>query len=748
MSEFVNPNIPAVVDGATVTLDPLWIDGGPGNPQPTFDVNDPTMWLPLTVMSGLASGYCERRAVVSSGFKVAAGAAASTTVNWYEATDEQKAAIVSACANNMALGRTMTSMFYSAGADANGQLIGSATGGSDYMTRMDSAITGLITGNASASVFCRADGSRYSTASNNAASTFSALAADAKTRADSYYAGQASASISAPVRFGGSSLKTEGYPGLPMEWALERKWMLDELKYTAGAASGTLSQPIAMYAHGYQNRAGVQATGPVASVFSSAVQVAESSYQPITFANTAVCGIRVERISSDNYKYDDCFVPYGIVADYQSNAQVPTIGTTVTTYLIGGGGSTWVNEMPPFMVAGGSMTFLGQGQYNLVIPASRTSSYRLLSGATATITGGASASIALLDVASGAVAYIDNNITSVGAYNIDPNGSVVFLDGGTVPVYVDGETYTLPVEGIAGGAVTYRPTEPIPNQIGEAPVYYYQTTGTLQPSVVQSMGVVIGGTVNTDLNLPDADPAIQIRSAGCLDVTRGHRIYYATVLSGGSCQITSGYVGTLIIAPGGKATIKECTEHTNVHIWSGGTLTVESTGRVGTLWLEEGAKINITGYSVGTDNKLYCSDGSLSVTNMYIDLFNPIQWSAGITLGGNTHTVLGAGASAALIYGTTAAVAKSDIINAASFVDVANYTNTAYGITKVGATTLCSGYAFCDYVQSCTATYGYYIAAYYGGLPELGALSHYTSFRVRQFFNDPGLVPVPNTTTT
>ena len=236
MVEFVNPNNPPEIDGETVISDPKWIDGGIVNPSPEFDVDDPTMWLPLTVLSGLASGYCERRAVVSSSFKFAAGGSASTTINWYEATEAQKASIVSACANNMALGKNLTSIFYSSGADANGQIIGSVGAAGTYMQSMDSAINGLIYGGSAASVFCKEDGQRYSTVGSSAA--FNALASAAKTRADSY---GTTSGISQPILNGGTQLRYTGYPALPVEWAKERKWMLDELKYVGTAASPVLS---------------------------------------------------------------------------------------------------------------------------------------------------------------------------------------------------------------------------------------------------------------------------------------------------------------------------------------------------------------------------------------------------------------------------------------------------------------------------------------------------------------------------
>ena len=214
----INPNIPdtIVVGGLTVpnTADPKWIDGGTAYTDPTFNIDDPTMWLPMTVISGLASGFCERAAVVSSnitGFP--------TNLTWtLEAPREDAAnsAQVVKVANNIAMhGGTAT--IFTATTNPLMQTPGTAAG-SNYMTTFDSAISSLIaTGGFKKRVV---NGGEVSYTDY----TFATLAQDAKARAGN--------DISLTPQANGANIKGTMKLAYPAEWAKERKWMLDELKYT------------------------------------------------------------------------------------------------------------------------------------------------------------------------------------------------------------------------------------------------------------------------------------------------------------------------------------------------------------------------------------------------------------------------------------------------------------------------------------------------------------------------------------
>lgn len=201
----------------------LWVEGNTNITVPkvteetTFNVDDPTFWPPLSVLSGLASGYCERRAVLNNTFVTGAG----TSLIWNQegtgAVDvANRATIVSNCMHNMALGSDMNHLFYNA--DATMAPFGSAAAAaSNYMTTMDSAIAEMID---------PAAANHYVTATGTTYANFGAVATAAVTTATA-----AGSAIQMPVQGGGTTLKTTGGNAIPVEWAKERKWMLDELSW-------------------------------------------------------------------------------------------------------------------------------------------------------------------------------------------------------------------------------------------------------------------------------------------------------------------------------------------------------------------------------------------------------------------------------------------------------------------------------------------------------------------------------------
>lgn len=234
--------------------------------SPTFNVDNPTMWLPLSVLSGLASGYCERRAVLNDKFVIASG----TTVSWLAGTTVTRDQLAENCMNNMAAGKPITSLFYS-DTDAYMTGIGSAAA-SNYMTTMDAAITELVSGGAS--VYVNGVGTSYASTGLTA---FSGLAASARATANSQT--DPVSSISLPISGGGSDLKHVMANALPVEWAKERKWMLDELKYTSSVKlpelenSGTLEY----LSHTLTEPTGKNVTfGGISATFSSASSTASS----------------------------------------------------------------------------------------------------------------------------------------------------------------------------------------------------------------------------------------------------------------------------------------------------------------------------------------------------------------------------------------------------------------------------------------------------------------------------------------
>lgn len=220
----INPNIPEeiVVSGQTVTntADPKWIDGGPENPSPAFDIDHPEFSLPMPVLVGLASGFCERAALVSGG---SVGGQA-----WSGATDEAKDGIVSCMAANLALGTvpnaSMTNMFSSASTDFMPTKYNTT---SNYMKGLDNMLTKLI---ATPGGYVR-----NVTGSDPVAYSFTTLANDGRSRSNLPGVGSSATSVGS----GGAAYTSRFMPALPIAYPLHRKWMLDELKYTGVDATLT-----------------------------------------------------------------------------------------------------------------------------------------------------------------------------------------------------------------------------------------------------------------------------------------------------------------------------------------------------------------------------------------------------------------------------------------------------------------------------------------------------------------------------
>ena len=216
-----------------------WVEGNTNgtiaevSSDTTFNVDDPQFWTPLSVLSGLASGFCERRAVLNSTFitgtTVVNGVTSNIETVWkQESTDAtdvaNRAMVVSNFMNNIALGSTGDTNIYKT-ADAQIHPIGSAAG-SNYMTAMDSAIMTVI-----------GDVGKYVSPGATAYTTFSSLAADAAGSA-----AHADSAISTPVSGGGTALRKTMANALPVEWAKERKWVLESLRYISGLDTGSISE--------------------------------------------------------------------------------------------------------------------------------------------------------------------------------------------------------------------------------------------------------------------------------------------------------------------------------------------------------------------------------------------------------------------------------------------------------------------------------------------------------------------------
>lgn len=195
-----------------------------------FDLDDPRFTAPMSVISGLASGLCERKAAVDNIFNVASWGA-----NLTDAT--QKANVQSATVSNVAANivRTQNIGVTSTYTAANG----AAMVAPDHWTQPGTQLTKTYMDYFDNELMSLAN--KYVTAGGVAYAGFQDFAEHASVRA---YADEGSGYggyIAGGTATSGGSSYTSGFlPAFNASWAAERRDMLEELRYvkTDGDVTG------------------------------------------------------------------------------------------------------------------------------------------------------------------------------------------------------------------------------------------------------------------------------------------------------------------------------------------------------------------------------------------------------------------------------------------------------------------------------------------------------------------------------
>jgi len=200
-----------------------------------YDVDNPTFCSPMSVLSGLVSGFCERQAVVNSSF-VTGTTTSPVTSDWYAATQAGRDTIVNNAVQHVALHDLKPSQVgaesYKGPVDATFAPVDKTTvtdGGvsvvTTYMTYMDNLITSLV----EIGSYCTdiSGGTFFTSFDQLAQSAYASIS------------GGASALANVPV-YGGTNYSQDFMPAFPKEWAKERKWMLEQLRYTADNTSSMI----------------------------------------------------------------------------------------------------------------------------------------------------------------------------------------------------------------------------------------------------------------------------------------------------------------------------------------------------------------------------------------------------------------------------------------------------------------------------------------------------------------------------
>lgn len=759
----INPNI----SGSTV--DPKWIDGGPENPEPTFNIDDPTFSLPMPVMSGLASGFCERAAVVYGG-----------TVGgqpWDNATSAAKANMVSCLAANLALGTvpnaSMTNMFVSANTDFMPTRYNTT---SNYMKGLDNMLTKLIS----------APGGyvRNVTGTDPTAFTFTTLANDAKSRSALPSVGSSATSVGS----GGASYTSRFLPALPVVYPIHRKWMMDELKYTASGANTTYLHVPGDLA-GYMIEANEYTSASTLSgVVSSYIYHTSATKTSQTVGQgglnyPAYTNIHLDRESSGGavtYTISAASpVAFGMLANWSGANSIETPldiymgavradltdeGVWFIQNYYNSATSSWYDV--PFYHSGTSTITVEQP--NVVV----ASSYIVGSSAAVTFTASgvvdveSGTSIGSLDIRSGGTAYIDPGtttaykITSVTQCNIASGGSLAILTSGTTTGQrVTGSAYS----NVHGGIALYNNYRRMMMFYDglDQDSYVYESGGTLTNLPMHSGGRYYGlyvfgadaGAVNTTVSLSSSSNDHIMLGAliesGCTLTVTGSNTHIegdVCVMPGATLVQTSGYISELYITSGATATIGARCEIVYVH--SGGEAHFIDNCSIGSLLIDDGANINISGSDI-VDGMIKNAEDNNMFGEVSISLYHQLQVS-GISSGwNNSKTVSDMGAGNALFAGsaystainTVRASISSAIIGTTATNPMYDITDAAYsgfGSSNIGGT-IYSGYAALGQLSSCTVIYGAQALAVYptdsGGTQ---IQDHYSSFRVRQFYEDPG----------
>jgi len=224
-----------------------------------FDLDDPHFTTPMSVISGLASGYCERKAAVSAAY-----AAASWT------TDAVKSNTVSRMAANIAINHDIgTVSAYGAGSETfqapQSWTVGNPAQTKTFMDYFDHDLASL------ANMYVTRGGAAYN--------GFEGLAIAASVRASSdaavsHYAGYTPDTLAVSGGSGGA-VGTSDYTGtfVPVfaaGWAVERRDMLEELRYSAGN-TGITSNYYGSGGTHYVEKYDIQGALPISDYVSSAL---------------------------------------------------------------------------------------------------------------------------------------------------------------------------------------------------------------------------------------------------------------------------------------------------------------------------------------------------------------------------------------------------------------------------------------------------------------------------------------------
>lgn len=693
---------------------PLWVD----TTNSSFNVDDPTFWTPMPVISGLASGFCERMAVAkiaSAGGTVESGAKATlvTGKTWTIGATTDPAlgsnnAIVSNVAHGFATGTTGATLYNTH--DASFQTVGTSAG-ANYMKAVDDAITSMVTMQSS---YVNANGAAYS---------FTTLANAAVTRAAA-----SGSSIQTPVKDGTNS-NAPFAPAYPVEWAKERKWMLDELRYTGtiGTTPLTLSHicydTVKTTVYGTYNISSSTVEG-TKNAISAAYITGVTAYNEVNIIGMTAGGKLYDNYGGPYFPYkrvagnvisapaqnQEDRLPYA-VGVYDDTTTVATTDRVVAYC----GEVNYANEDFIIWNEAGATKITAGPEYNVTAGGK----YVVTNNTTVLLTG--NGTVGVVSISAGCVAKIDEDL-HIPDLNIMAGG-MVECEGAVADTTYNLHTSRLyydyrPVASASmATSYIYNPSAATAI-VADGPSYYIKGATLSLDASHTATNIIIRATAGVSPQpgiLKLADGAAGTIMSGAAVVLSGGTVYASnttkptgnanitelTVLSGGVATLTRAIVGSIKVHSGGIANLTSC-----------------SVNRLGIL---DGATVNITGATTSAKELVDYND-------ILVGTFEPFSLSE-ITSGWHTYDVdrvgtaeiAGGTVNVAYIAGSTN---SADLAGATVYNNLPRVAGTIVGMDASVALTL---------LNNVETWKNFCVLAINGGTATGGLENHYKDFRVRQY---------------
>lgn len=618
-----------------------------------YDVDDPTFCSPRSVLSGLASGFCERWAVTHPEFIVAYNGGNSTTLNWNDTNSSAayRTSIVSNFVENIIVHDAAKMTMASAFCENNGDFMApehpTASSSANYMTYMDDMITQLIV-----------SGGYYVASSTNSPSysAFDQLAASASANAP------AASACGLPVS-NASAYTSQFLPAYPADWAKERKWMLEQLRYVQTTVPITLNSLDDRTEWQYILMANSGSIGTVTSTAYNTLyknllinaQLVQAdgygdSYENTVFVPAKEIGLTFYMSDTEiNTRWENTSRCQGfagdIIATYSSGearpADCPVEGTTgyANVYFgspdrgrqTGSDGSLaelWIDEGDAYQVSTAKIitmdyvnTIYGFSSGTAFLPYSK---FVVLNGGTltlsATAAGSNAALINLVTVSSGGSLILKDRAV-ISSCCIMSGGNITYNSG-----YVAGSTYSGTVQNLFydykgvfwSGGYRWHPSVHAYNGGSDNTFKYANVTTTL----TAGSSYLIAATRQVETNCSRLD----IMAGTCTITSAGST--YALVISSGAVAIMDNtYADYAAVLPGGTLScIGSCQIYQELYIMSGGKFFPSPNGGhypwVGSMVCVEGCTVTPTGYAVSNHRyQVPGSNGGASGEALYMDMY-------------------------------------------------------------------------------------------------------------------------------